>query len=194
MNKYLCNCILISIQEIHDIKTRGSGCKTTHIFNLCARQKQVIGFIFPAPSPVPELVKEWSLSKSLSPVNCTELFQFLPSLTTHIYYITPYLPCIYSWTACFWRWRHYDPSTCWELLIQQHSITSQKTQIFSTTTIYQVYSLPHWPVTRLNHLLVHILTKDYQVKNLLTMTYCMQKIYEHTTVSWCHETPKQTPV
>jgi hypothetical protein len=33
MNKYLClNCILISIQEIHDIKTWGSGCKTTHIF------------------------------------------------------------------------------------------------------------------------------------------------------------------
>jgi hypothetical protein len=60
-------------------------------------------------------------------------------------YITPYLPCIYSWTACTRRWRHYGILMCWELPIQQHCITSQKTQIqlhdweFQVRQIWTVY-------------------------------------------------------
>jgi hypothetical protein len=40
-----------------------------------------------------------------------------------------------SWTAWTWRWRHCDPSEYSELLIQWHSITFQKTSIFSNTSV-----------------------------------------------------------
>lgn len=29
-----------------------------------------------------------------------------------------------------WRWRHYDPFKCWDLLVLMYGITSQKTAIF----------------------------------------------------------------
>ena len=32
-----------------------------------------------------------------------------------------------SWTAWHWRWRHYNPSKCGELLTQQHSLISYET-------------------------------------------------------------------
>jgi hypothetical protein len=215
VNKYLClNCILISIQEIHDIKTWGSGCKTTNIFNLCTSCWLHSSSPFTSTrASHGTVIKQKPLSN-----HWTELFQFMatmtgkfklehssllgcciaplgnwflpglwchrlqgqqnshmdrdgsihsPSstLTTHIYYITPYLACICSWTIFSWRWRHYDPSKFWEVLTQQHSITSKKTQIFSTTTLYEVYSLPHWPnnTSHLTTLCVISLPQDYYV-------------------------------
>jgi hypothetical protein len=34
-----------------------------------------------------------------------------------------------SWFAWSWRWRHYYPSKCWELLPQRQSVTLHKVQI-----------------------------------------------------------------
>ena len=52
---------------------------------------------------------------------------------------TPTVPnflCRYSsWTVWPWRWKQYSCSKCWELPTQQHSVTTQETWIFSTTTV-----------------------------------------------------------
>jgi hypothetical protein len=39
-----------------------------------------------------------------------------------------------SWTVCPWICRHYNPSKFWELFIQQHGFTSQKTWISGHNT------------------------------------------------------------
>ena len=50
--------------------------------------------------------------------------------------IVPNFLCRYSsWTVWPWRWKHCSCSKCWELPTQQHSITTQETWIFSSTTV-----------------------------------------------------------
>jgi len=40
-----------------------------------------------------------------------------------------------NWTVWHWRWRWHDPSKWWELLIQHHSVTTQKMWILSNTPV-----------------------------------------------------------
>ena len=53
---------------------------------------------------------------------------------THITYLT--LPHSYfPLTDWPWKWKHYDPLMCWDLITQQFNMTSHKTWIFSYVSV-----------------------------------------------------------
>jgi len=242
MNKYLClNCILISIQEIHDIKTWGSGCKTTHIFSPCTRQKQVVGFILPASSPVPELVKERLQSKSLSPVTVLSCSSSWPPWLANLNQSIPVF-CdvalhhlvIGSWQACGAISRgntcigrghtqsflyphhpyllyHTIPSmhllldclllkmkALWSFKVLGTAYPATQHNIPEDSNLQYHHSLPILFFTSLTSNTSHLTSLRFISLPKITMfkVYCIlhaENRWIHTTVSWCHETPKQTP-
>lgn len=76
----------------------------------------------------PQQCHRWSKTSGMW--HCVTGRVFLNILKDHCTFIIRVSPRT-SWTAWFWRWGHYYPSKCWELLPQWHSVTSHKIQIIN---------------------------------------------------------------
>ena len=111
------------------------------------------------------------------------------SVVVWLFFDVPKEWAVFVFSAWPWKWRHYDPSKCHEILTWQQSFTSHKASLFMTKTIKQQMrstvawnKLDSWTRMKFLYLAAVLCYRDSVVCDSATTAFADEwRVFQHTS-------------